>query len=482
MYTVRAEDAAGNVTVKYLYVTNIDSGIATAPKVDSLTNLMTQVTGKASAGAEIEVVTPREVCTGTADESGYYAVDVSYLNADDTVLVKQTDADGRESSYTVVTVKRAAANAAVIKNIKNTQKAIKGTLEDSVYCKVVAICDGNVYIPYGQKSIYKKTSIYEAYPNKNIVETTYTFDPDTNSFTLVIPNLMTGQTIKVFSYDWRKRASNVKKYTVKEYAPNKPVLNKIVADEKMVYGYVPGQTEECTVVVRDRGKVYKGTTDSTGDKVRVRATDKSSSGKTRKSLLVSKEAVACESMSKVSTSSISIDDINSKDTVINGEVDIEEGGSVSVMAGGLTYHPSVGDSGEFSIGISKTLSVGSRICVILRDASGDVQAYNYRKVKLAKPDSPLFVTKKITENTTEITIKCSDSAKAILVVGDKTYRKSTVEKKGRMYRYTFTVENLEAGKKVYAYMKNSAGSSKKTVFGKVKKGKKEKKDKSEETE
>ena len=494
IYTVRAEDAVGNVTVKYLNVKNIDADIASTPKIDDLTNLMTQVTGKAGAGATVEVITPRDICTGVADEDGYYTVDVSYLNAGDVVFVKQTDVKGRESVYATTTVTRAAANPVIIESIRNTQKYIKGKLNDSVYCHVVAIRGDDVYVATGDKAKYKKTSIYEQYPDKNIIQTDYSYNSETNTFSLYIPDMLSGQTIEVYSFDWRKRASNAQIFTVEENAPNKPVINEVVSDEKAVYGHVPEQTGECKVVVKDAGKKYKGTTDdegyftievdslSSGDTVKVFASDTGETGKTRKSLVATTTAVDCSSLSKVDPEQIDIDSVNNKSTEITGSVDVEEGGSVALMAGGNTYSPEVDKFGDFTVALSGTLQVGSNVCVLIRNSEGEVEAFNYIAVELAKPDSPEFATTKVTTKTKKIVLTCVDSAEAVLVVGNKTYTQSTAKKKGSVYKYVFKLTKLKAGKKVYAYMKNSAGTSKKVVFGKVEKVKKVKTAKTGTTE
>ena len=482
IYSVKATDKLGNSTIKYIAVDNIDTSVSTKPYVNEATNTDTSISGKASAYASIEVVTPRDVYTSKADESGYFETDVDYLFANDVIMVRQTDASGRISAYETITVGRSSANIAIINSVKNNQTSLKGTLDDSKYCKVVAVRGSKVYIPKGQIDNYISTTIYDAYSNKEIVETSYTFNNTTKKFTLKIPDLTTGETIKVYSYDWKNRASNVQKYTVIEGAQNKPKLRKVVAQEKKVYGRIPSQSvESCTIKVKDNNKTYTSKTNSkgyfsvkvsslkVGDKIKVVAQDTTSSGKKRTSLTAKGTAVdGSEKLSKTAASRVKLNKVDSKDTKISGKLIAQTTDTVTLMINKKSIHPQIAEDGKFTVKLDKALSAGTLIAVLIRSSTGDIKSYNYEKVVLSKPEAPEFITKKINTFTKQIKVLCEDKATAVLKVGSKIYKAKGKKKSKNKYVYTFEVNNLKRGSKVVCYMKNSAGKSKTKVFGKVK--------------
>ena len=113
------------------------------------------------------------------------------------------------------------------------------------------------------------------------------------------------------------------------------------------------------------------------------------------------------------------------------------------------------------------------VAVLIRACDGEIKSYNYKKVKLAKPDPPVFVTKKITSKTKKITIRSNENVTATLCIGKDKYKTKKIAKKKKKngvkwYYYTFEITNPKAGKKVIAYVKNKTGYSKKVKYGKVK--------------
>ncbi len=485
LYTLKATDSKGNITLKHIKVDNIDGSIASSPKVNALSNLTSIVRGQASPYASVTIKTRNGEYETSADASGAFACKVLMLEADEVVKVSQTDRQGRISPARKITVKRKGANRPVIDSLTNKDTVISGELNDSSYCKILAVRGSNVYVPKGEKENYKNTKLYEKDRKKNIVEVDYSYDKDTGLFSLAVPNLYADQNIKVYSYDWIQRVSTVEKVSVEDVAPNKPKVAQVLAREGVVYGSIPSPKEDVkyTVKVYCDGELYKGTADPDGSyvietdnlapgcDVAVRISDKAENGDERVSLTTKLKAIGFDEPGKAEFVNGYIEELNSKDTVITGYVNEVPERGLYLLYGTGAHEVTLDEDGEFSFELSNPRKAGSKICLLSRDADGTLQTYRFITVNLARPDEPELLTEDITEDTKKIKLISSELADAYIKVGDIKYKHTKVVEKDGEYIYVFKNLELKRKEEVTAWLRNDAGSSKKLHCGKVKKGK-----------
>ena len=171
--------------------------------------------------------------------------------------------------------------------------------------------------------------------------------------------------------------------------------------------------------------------------------------------------------------------MNNKDTTISGYITASSTDIVSLIMGSKHYSITYDENGEFKYKLEEPKKVGAKIGILIRKPDGTIKSYNYIKVTLAKPDAPIFVTDKVDTDTKKVMIKTTEKAKGILRVGKKRYKSKKIKKKVKgdttWYYHTFKIKEPKKGKKVIAYLQNKTGYGKKTLLGKVKKGKKKKK-------
>ena len=132
--TVKATDAAGNVSVPSDPAKATDTTAPAAPVVNTVKAGDTAVTGTAEAGSTVEVTLPDgSKVSATADQDGNFSVPVSGLNEGATVSVTATDKAGNTSNPTSVTVGKGtditAPTAPVVNPVKAGTTAVTGTAE-----------------------------------------------------------------------------------------------------------------------------------------------------------------------------------------------------------------------------------------------------------------------------------------------------------------------------------------------------------------
>ncbi|MCR4605059.1 MAG: metallophosphoesterase [Eubacterium sp.] len=494
-YSVMAKDKNGNKTIKHIRIGNIDPNAANTPKVNKVKNSQTVVTGTATPGATLYVETSVGEFSTTVADDGTFSCDVEGLLAGKDIYVWQVDKKERISDKVAVTVTRGGANVPIVDEITNKNTAITGSVNDSGYCKVVAIRSKKVYIPKGQKARYKKSKIYKNNKKKKIVECDYSYDSETKEFKLKVPKIYADQKFTVLSYDWIGRSSISEKYEVEDVAPNRPEVETVVAQEGKVYGHIPSpKADSYKVKVDVSGITYTGEAGAdgkflidtkavpTGVKIQVKATDVDDGGKKRTSIKASAKAVnSFESLKRKSVSKAELYKMNNKDTVVSGYIDASEKDIVSLIMGNRHYAVEYDEYGEFFYKLEEPKKVGAKIGLLIRKPDGTIKSYNYIKVTLAKPDAPVFVTEEVTTETKKVKIKTTEKGKGFLRVGKKRYKSKKIKKKVKgdvtWYYHTFKIKEPKKGKKVIAYLKNKTGYGKKTLLGKVKKAKKDKKSK-----
>ncbi len=227
--TVKATDAAGNVSVPSDPAKATDTTAPAAPVVNTVKAGDTAVTGTAEAGSTVEVTLPDgSKVSATADQDGNYSVPVSGLNEGDTISVTATDEAGNKSDATTATVAKAddktAPLAPVVNTVKAGDTAVTGTAEAGSTVEVT--------LPDGSK-------------------VSATADQDGN-FSVPVSGLNEGATVSVTATDKAGNTSNPTSVTVGKgtdtTAPTAPVVNPVKAGDTAVTGTAEaGSTVEVTL-------------------------------------------------------------------------------------------------------------------------------------------------------------------------------------------------------------------------------------------
>lgn len=470
-YSVRAKDSLGNMTVKYITVSNMDSSILEAPDVDKYTNRKRQITGKADPNVLVYIEADGEIYQTLTGSDGTFSYDLPMQKADSIVNVWVKNVNGASSSKVEVLVGRTGANLPAVNRITNKLRAITGQINDSIYCKVVAFTDKNVYVAKnGGMQNYLDSTIYN--DKYSIVETDFSIKNGT--FSLTIPVFNAGTPVKVYSIDWIGRASVVTEFQTEEVAPNMPKLEAIYAVDDYVFGKIPDVAErEYTILVNDGEEDYEAVANENGSfkvkvgklkegqKLTVTASDVVD-GKERTSAKASVTVSSCESVLMPYTA-ISFEDIDSKGTLISGNSS-DYTGTVNLLIGTTRVIVQTDESGNFSYMLSKPRAAGTPIVALIRAEDGSVWDAAATKVELAIPEIPELISEDINTTTNEVKVFCEDQATAVVKIGSTYYKekKGVYDEKRGGYVYTVKLKKApKAGKPVVIFMMNESGKSEK---------------------
>jgi hypothetical protein len=471
-YSVRAKDGNGNYTVKYITVSNMNSSILESPDVDKFTNRKRQLTGTTDPGLTVYVKASGITYQTTADAEGEFTCEVPLQNADTTVTVWVKDSTGKTSEKVYVEVARTGANLPAVSNITNKVRAITGRINDSIYCKIIAISGKTIYVPKngGSASFYNSSLYDEDVDDYEIIETDFSIS--SGYFSLTIPVQNAGTPMRVYSLDWIDRPSVLTDFVTENVAPNMPTVKNLYLMDDYVYGRIPDiGTDQCTIEVSDGTNTYTGTADEQGYfKVKIGKLKESSKltvvakdvvdGKTRTSAKETLTVSSYESLLSPYTD-FSFEEIDSKGTLISGHINDYQG-QVNLLVGKTRVLVQTDENGDFSYTLSKPKAAGTTITAMVREADGAVMDIYETSVKLALPDEPELLTDTIYDTTTEIQVACADQATAVVKVGSKYYKAKTgvYNKKTKKYVYTVTLKKaVKKNTKVIVYMMNDAGKS-----------------------
>ncbi|MED1470655.1 Ig-like domain-containing protein [Bacillus salipaludis] len=161
--TIPVQKAGKTLTVTYKDYLNevspstsikvIDKTPPVAPKVNSITNKSTSVSGKTEAYAKVYVKIAKKTYSGKADRYGKYKVGISVQNTGVTISVKVKDRAGNIGAARKVTVKRVAPNQPTVNTVKYTSKKVTGKTEKHA----------KVTVKIGTKKYTAKANAYGAY-------------------------------------------------------------------------------------------------------------------------------------------------------------------------------------------------------------------------------------------------------------------------------------------------------------------------------
>lgn len=470
-YSVLARDSRGNVTVKHITVSNMDKSILEAPDVDKYTNRKRQITGKADPNVLVYIEAAGETYQTLTGQDGTFTYDLPMQKADSIVRVWVKDVNGASSSKVEVIVGRTGANLPAVNHITNKLRAITGQINDSIYCKVVAFTDKNVYVAKnGGKQSYLDSTVYNS--KYSIVETDFSIKNGT--FSLTIPVFNAGTPVKVYSIDWIGRASVVTEFETEEVAPNMPKLEAIYAVDNYVFGKIPDAADrEYTILVNDGEEDYEAVADENGSfKVKV---GKLAEGQkltvTASDVVDGKERTSAKSSVTVSSyesvlmpySEISFDAIDNKGTLISGHSS-DYTGPVNLLIGTTRVIVETDETGSFSYTLSNPRPAGTPIVALIRAEDGSVWDATATKVALAIPEIPELISDGVYTTSKEVKVFCEDQATAVVKIGSTYYKEKNgvYDKKRGGYVYTVKLKKEpKADVPVVIFMMNETGKSEK---------------------
>lgn len=472
-YTVRAVDSLGNANVCYVTVNNIDSTVSVAPTISEITNRKKVLTGNASPFATVYLSMSGMNVNTKADENGRFTFNLERPGyADDTAQIYQVDIQGRKSSIVNVKVKRTGANApALVNEINNTQTTISGTFHDDPFCTIMVQYGSKVYVPRGEGTKYKESSLNKSSNTKKAVDLTRNGD----SFTMTIPVPMTGQTYKVYGVDWVGRLSTLTTRTVSEAAPNQPKVDAVLADDPVITGSIPSPTsQEYTInVTTSSGKTYTGTAgadgrftiaadnEAAGTKMSVTASDVRD-GVTRTSLARNTSMKDLSSYIDKYSGNAEINDVTDEDTEITGTVYEGSPSTYAVLiVNGNKEKLTLDESGSFTYTLSEPLAYKDVISLITRNTDGTLNGLEQIKVSEALPDTPTVTTEEVTTSTKTIRVVGNRDCTAVLKSGKTLVKSESVDENSEGYIYKLTIPKKLRKKGVHlkVYLENTAGDS-----------------------
>ncbi|WP_374988846.1 Ig-like domain-containing protein [Priestia megaterium] len=341
---VTAKDNAGNES-KPTVVTVQDKTAPVSPKVDTVSDQSSTVTGTTEANANISVkVGTKVIGSGNADENGKYNVKISKQKAGTPIAVSAKDNEGNESKPTVVTVQDKTAPASPkVGTISDQSITVTGTTE----------ANASVSVKVGTKTIGSGKANSKG------------------SFSIKISKQKAGTNVSVSAKD---NAGNESKSTVvtvqDKTAPASPKVNTVSDQSKTVTGTAEANASVSVKVgtkVIGSGKVDKNgkysvkiSKQKAGVKVAVSAKDNAENE--------SKPTVVTV-QDKTAPVPPKVNNISVRSTTVTGTT--EANASVSVKVGTKTIGSGKANSkGAFSIKISKQ-KAGTKVTIIAKDNAGN---------------------------------------------------------------------------------------------------------------
>lgn len=469
-YTFRAMDTKGNVTIRHIKISNINANVLTAPEVIAPSNRKTVVTGYAKAGLTVHILISGKRYSTTAKSNGTFSCDVGKHRAGTMIQVYVEDKQGRKSAVVKVAFDRTGPNGPSLEAVTNKTTKLKGKIGETCVTMVAYVGSKYAYVPKGGTAKYKSSKKYDA--KRQIIETQTVLSG--GKYSIVIPVVNAGTTIKVFAIDLKGRTSIVASRTVKKAAPNKPTVNTVCDAENAVTGKIPSSKKACKVTVKVSGKKYTAKSKKNGKfevetpelksgmQVSVYASDKSK-GKTRKSASTSCNVTSKKKYVSKSAKNISVKAITSKTTQIKGTA--KKGTDLYLNYGSTYTKLALNKNGRFYFTLPGALKAGETIYFVDRQKDGSIVAVRQIKVKAVKPAKPT-IPSTVTTKTTKMTVLSKEDTTLVVKVGKKAIKvtKNKFSKTKKAYVYTVKLPKSAAAQKIVCYMKNSSGNGAKTTI------------------
>lgn len=474
VYSIRAKDCAGNVSIRYITVANYDKDALEVPVVTRYTNRNKEITGTAEPGTTLHINVSGANYSTEVKADGTFSYELPLQNAG-RIIKLWVQSGSKKSDVVSYEIERTGPNYPNVSEITNKDREITGFVNDSgKYCRIIAIADNVVYVPEdGGMDLYLASELFEE--EYKVVPVKY--EVSDGYFELSIPVFNAGTEVKVYSLDWIARRSVVSTLVTADVAPNMPKPYQVYAMDDYVYGKIPNVgTGEYNIIVSDGTDIYTATAQKNGffavqvgklkegQSFTVKATD-TVNDKTRTSAAASVKVASYKDLLTPYTD-ISFETITNKDTQLRGHISDYEG-KVNLLIGDQPVVVTTDKNGYFSYTLKQGCAVGTTIAAMIRYDDGTVGDVSETTVALAIPDEPEIIDEIIYDTAEEVKVFAVDQATAVVKVGTR-YNKCTeavYDKKRGGYVYTVKLKKSpKADSKITVFMMNAAGKSKKVTM------------------
>ncbi len=378
MYSFRAEDNRGNITVTKVVVDNIDKEILQVPTVNTYSNRMASIKGSATPEATVYIKASGKTYSTKVEKDGSFAYALPNQPSGEKLELYVKDRAGRVSDTVTVQVKRTGPNRPTISvTIKNTHTVVKGKLKDEDALPIAMI--GSAV--YGTKDSLNRYRYSELYDEKlEMIKTTVKISKGVYTIKVPIPEI--GETVTIYTVDSLLRASRKRSMKVVEGGPNKPTVYLPSSAERQIKGeVVPLKAKECygvTVTVGERS--YTGQTEpdgsfcvetgkmNPGDSVEVVLYDLGVE-EPRKS---APTAVQVADYQEYETGSIVFDTVTEGDSAVKGFY--RPNASLTLILDTSRYEGVCDGNGRFEIEVKNRIFLSSLLFVVAREKDGSLQS------------------------------------------------------------------------------------------------------------
>ncbi len=481
VYTIYAEDVAGNKSTYRLVIKNFDDNLLSSPTVDTYTNRKTKITGRGEPLTKVIITAPTGTYTTKVGKEGTFSYALPAQKSGSKVVVYLKDEEKNlESAKVTVEVKRTGPNFPTVKDINNIQNTISGNLNDDD-AVLIAIVDDTVYVPKngGKELFMANTDIYD--PGLTIIEVPFEKDSQ-NAFKMTVGPLDAGASVKLYSLDHVSRSSRGDTKTVLQLGPDAPIVYEVSNIERSLVGYVPNTKKSLQVAVKIGSNTYTVNTDKNGgfsvkfkdqlqkgDIIQVQAIG-SMNGGTRRSYATQVKVRDINDYVSTDSDGLVFDMITNQSTLISG-MNSDEGtvylaidkGKNNRMANSLVAVETEVD-GSFQYILNEKLPVGTAVYAMTRFSDGNIlQATKYTVIE-GIPGKPVLV-KSITNTDKQIQVASKKDCNIVVKIGSKTYasKKYVYDKEKDQYIYTVDINRSATDSEVKITSTNQAGTSKELV-------------------
>ncbi|ABX43787.1 Ig-like domain-containing protein [Lachnoclostridium phytofermentans] len=474
--SILVEDNNGNKKLYTLVIDNIGVKEMAPPKVWSFSNKKSSITGRTEANVTVVIETQDgKIYEGRSTRDGSYSVSIPSQKAGSLLYVYAKDVpNDRQSNKVKVKVKRSGPDQlSVVKYFNNSDALTGKTNEEDAL--VIAVVDTirRVYIPKdgGENRLAQCTEI--DLDNFSVIEVDETVDEKGN-FSIQLPNIDVGYTIKLYNIDHVGRVSKVATTSILEGGPYSPEVEEITNMDNEIYGNVKSVTGEkqIEVTIVAGGSVYKTKTDTSGyfsmvlnntlnvgDEVTVYAEDFINGSKRisrQTKLLVS------DMKEQQETKNVSIADIEYNVTTIKVTYLPSRDISLAIpTAEGIkVINGTTNSTGIFNYKVTDNLVQGGYVYAYHRNNLGNLIALTTKIVKYEKPKSPILLTE-ITNTHKNLKIVTEQNNSVIATIGNKVYesKSGVYNKKYKGYVHTVAIEKVNSGTKIIIHALNETTMS-----------------------
>lgn len=476
VYSVLAEDNAGNKSLKCIEVSNINPLMLPAPTIKKANNRATVITGTARYGTTVYVEAGSNTYEAETAEDGTYTCTVERLDAGMTVKAYCKDAAGKTSAQATMAVVKRGPNTPTIKKLSNTSKNVTGAYADGTSV-IAAIVSGKVYCSGKEgQAIYERSDIYN--PSYKIVQAEY--EQDGKSFTLALPVQNAGKKVNFYALDQAGRKSKKVSVQTADMGPNMPKLEQVCSIEDYIYGNVTNVNESGTVTVTANGEEYTGIVNEDGTfavqtdgfleckTVKVQVMDVKD-GVARKSLKVSANVISYKDFLDPEDGQLYLEDIYDDMTEITGYA--PAGSNTRIIIGSVSEPVELDDDGSFCYELDEPLDAEESVYLLTR-TEGSVSGVVEQAVQKSVPNAPVLLDPDLTTESKTVKVFTMETGEVEMEIDGELYatkKKGIYNEQFGGYVYEFKLPKAKKAQKLTFRIISERGVSSKSMSVKRKK-------------